>query len=93
LDIGDSATGESLLSSESCLSSSSSSGVGSLVPIVSKEVCEEIESRMFDEAREVARETVLKDVLGLITAFLGDSLGWSMRPGLNLCVAALDGFW
>jgi hypothetical protein len=65
--MGDSATGESLLSSEeSCLSSSSSSGVGSLGSAVSKDVWEEPESRIFVDAREVVRDTVLPDLFDRI---------------------------
>jgi hypothetical protein len=70
--MGDSATGESL-SSESCLSESSSSGVGSLGSAVSKDVCEERESRMFVDARDEVRETVLRDLLNLICAAFGES--------------------
>lgn len=56
--IGLSATGESLLSSESCLSSESSSGVGSLGSAVSKDVWLDIESRNVGrvEVRETVRE-------------------------------------
>ena len=64
--MGDSATGESLLSSESCLSSSSSSGVGSLGSAVSNEVWEERESRKLVDARDAVREIVLPDLLVLI---------------------------
>jgi hypothetical protein len=73
--MGDSATGESLLSSESCLSSSSSSGVGSLMSAVSKDVCDEPESRMFVDVRDVARDTVLPDLFDFTWTDFGESLG------------------
>lgn len=63
------------------------------MPVVSKEVCEEIESRMLVEARDVARETVLAEVLGLMTIILGDCLGRMMRPGLELEANKWEGFW
>lgn len=60
--MGDSATGESLASSESCLESESSSGVGSLGSAVSKEVCDEMESRNVGrvDAFEIVRELVVR---------------------------------
>lgn len=63
--MGDSATGESLPVA-SRLSLSSSSGVGSSGSTVSKDVCDEKESRMFVDALEVARDTLLEDLFGLV---------------------------
>lgn len=79
--MGDSATGESFASSESCLSSSSSSGVGSLGSAVSNEVCEEPESRKFVDARDAVRETVLPDRFALTFTLFGESLARKAYPG------------
>jgi hypothetical protein len=91
-EIGDSATGERCgfsfalaLSSEeeSCLSSSSSSGVGSLGDTVSKEVWLDPESRMFVDVRDVVRERLLlRDFLVLNCTVLGVSFGRVMCAGL-----------
>jgi hypothetical protein len=60
--MGDSATGESLASSESCLESESSSGVGSSGSAVSKDVCDANESRSVGrvDVFEIVREPIVR---------------------------------
>lgn len=79
--MGLSATGDSLASSESCLQSESSSGVGSLASAVSKEVWEETESRNVGrvEVLDIVREPVVLDEGGALRALGTGSVSESCR--------------
>lgn len=83
---GLSATGDSLVSSDNCFASESSSGVGSLASAVSKEVWDEAESRKvgrvddFEIVREpVVREPVVLDEGGALRAFATGRVSESCR--------------
>lgn len=56
--------------------------MGSLGSAVSKDVCDEKESRMFVDARDEVRETVLRDLLDLISAAFGEFRALASLAGL-----------